>query len=114
MAIFTMDASIVQVYLNQEPIFSLQPEGVTSSLTTATVPIPTTSGNSRSSMVPSLVLSEQKQKEAQYLLQRFRHSLGEVSCLHLEEYVSLPPEATLSIRYYSAQLAQGFLSIQKI
>jgi hypothetical protein len=49
-----------------------------------------------------------------YFLKRFRHSAGEVTCISVEEYVSLPPEATLSVRFHAAVPAQGFFSIKKM
>lgn len=49
-----------------------------------------------------------------YYLKRLRHSAGEVTCLSIDEYVSLPKECTLSVRYHSAVPAQGFFSIKKM
>ena len=112
---FTQESTILQVYLNNEPIFSYHPDQLPSSQ----VP----SGPSNQSalatgiLLPNnhtpLPLVKEKQKE-HYYLERFRHSIGEVSCISIEEFISIPPEAQLSVRYYSSQLAQGFLSLQKI
>ena len=49
-----------------------------------------------------------------YFLKRFRHSAGEVTCLSIDEFVSLPPDATLSVRFHSAVPAQGFFSVKKM
>jgi hypothetical protein len=40
--------------------------------------------------------------------------IGEVSCVCMEEYVSLPAEAELSVRFHSAAPAQAFFAIRKI
>lgn len=107
LAVFTLESTILQIYVNNEPIFSLQPELVQSlqNQGSANILPPAAASN--------MMLSDQK-KENQYHLQRFKHSIGEVSCLHIDEYVSLPPECIISVRYYSSALAQGFLSINKM
>jgi hypothetical protein len=109
-AVFTLESTVLQVYLNNEPIFSYRPTNDQllnnkSNTTNIQAGLPSNNNtNSRSSQQP----------HSQYQLERFRHSIGEVTCLSIEEVVSLPPEAILSFRYYSPQLAQGFLAIQKI
>ncbi len=86
-AIFSLEAIVLQIYLNNEPICSYQP----------------TIGQPNS------------QLEGLYApLKRLKHSIGEVTSWHLEEYISLPPDATVSIRYHANTPAQGFLAIQKI
>jgi hypothetical protein len=100
------------VYLNNEPIFSYRPNDQqqlnNKSSTQSGLPSSNNTNN------PRLSSQQQQQPPSQYQLERFRHSIGEVTCLSIEEVVSLPPEAILSFRYYSPQLAQGFLAIQKI
>jgi hypothetical protein len=104
---FTMESTILQVYLNNEPILSYQPDH-----------LPTVSQPMSFSAVPLLQSGnsnlDNKGKESQYSLQRYRHSIGEVTSLRIDEIVSLPPQCTLAVRYSSSQLSQGFLSIHKI
>ena len=55
---------------------------------------------------------------------RSRHSIGEVSCLSIDEVVSLPAEANIKVRLHVHQLtshsqnaiadAQAFLSLKKL
>ena len=59
--------------------------------------------------------------EAHYVLQRSRHSAGEVSCLLVDELLALPAHAEIAVRYESAEDAavaapgcQAFLMIRKI
>lgn len=47
-------------------------------------------------------------------MRRLRHSVGEVTCLCIEEHVSLPADALLAVRFESAAPAQAFLSIKKL
>ena len=47
-------------------------------------------------------------------MKRLRHSAGEVTCLSIDEFVSLPLEAQLSVRFHSAVPAQGFFAIKKM
>ena len=49
-----------------------------------------------------------------YVMRRLRHSVGEVTCLSIEEHVSLPADALLAVRFESAAPAQAFLSIKKL
>lgn len=49
-----------------------------------------------------------------YVLRKNRHSAGEVTCLSVDEHVSLPSNAKLSVRFNSQASAQGFFSIKKL
>lgn len=91
-AVFTSLPSALQICLNGEPILSLQPN----------VSDPDTASNSQ-------ILREER-----YVIRRLRHSVGEVTCLAIDEYVSLPSDAVLSMRFHSAATAQAFFSIKKM
>lgn len=119
---FTLEATILQVYLNNEPLLSYHPQ---QQIANANIPIiqpgnpPTTqpgvissNNNNRAIFVKPSSLSQGKDQN--YSLERFKHSIGEVSSLQIDEFVSLPPECSISIRFNSSQLAQGFFSLQKI
>jgi hypothetical protein len=109
---FSMESTILQVYLNNEPIFSYRP-GI---LTSSTPPVPVAAAIHTVPLLQSNSShsSNKEGKESQYYLQRYRHSIGEVTSVCIDEIVSLPPHCTLAVRYYSSQLSQGFFSIQKI
>lgn len=49
-----------------------------------------------------------------FVLRRGRHSVGDVTCVDIDEYVSLPAEGVLSARYHASTAAQAFLSIKKL
>jgi len=49
-----------------------------------------------------------------YVLKRNRHSVGEVTCISVDEYVSLPVDALLAVRYHSTTPSQGFLALKKV
>jgi hypothetical protein len=83
----------VQVCLNGEPILSLQPEQG-----------PWQGAEAGGSLA----------RDDQYSLRRNRHSAGEVTCLGLEEHVSLPADAKLAVRFNSQAAAQAFFSIKKL
>ena len=91
-AVFTSLPSALQICLNGEPILSLQPN----------VSDPDTANNSQ-------ILREER-----YVIRRLRHSIGEVTCLTIDEYVSLPADAVLAMRFHSAATAQAFFSIKKM
>lgn len=78
--------------MNGEPILSLQPD----------VSDPTTASNA------------QALREEKYIIRRMRHSVGEVTCLAIEEHVSLPADAQLTMRFHSSSPAQAFFSIKKL
>lgn len=94
----------LQVYLNGEPIFALQP----------VTPAPTNKDMKRLPSNLSASVSTSRINESEYMIKRLHHSIGEVSCVCLEEYVSLPPDAALSVRYHAAAAAQAFLSLRKL
>jgi hypothetical protein len=101
-AMFTTVPAVLQVYLNDEPIFSYQPEALNNQQSIAG------SANGIGAATTS------SQKSDKYFLKRLRHAAGEVSSLCIDEFVSLPPDASLSVRFHSAVPAQGFFSIKKM
>lgn len=117
-SMFTTNTSLVHkiaVYLNDEPLFTLQ----NTSSSTVTFSTHTTPKNS--------LANAEATSTVQPVLTRYRHSLGEVSSLTLEEYVSLPPEARLTVcllperkdafvdAVMSDEMApQGFLALKKL
>ena len=52
--------------------------------------------------------------EAGYVLRRTRHSVGDVTCVGLDEYVALPGPAAVAVRFESASKAQGFVALRKL
>ena len=90
---FTSIPISLQLCLNGEPILSLQPD----------------INDSRTNIVTSQGL-----KEERYIIRRLHHSIGEVTCVSIDEYISLPPDAALSVRYHSQSVAQAFFSIKKL
>jgi hypothetical protein len=52
--------------------------------------------------------------DCRYVLKRSRHSVGEVTCISIDEYVSLPVDALLAVRYHSTTPSQGFLALKKV
>lgn len=117
-SMFTTNTSLVHkiaVYLNDEPLFTLQ----NTSSSTVTFSTHTTPKNS--------LANAEATSPGHPVLTRYRHSLGEVSSLTLEEYVSLPPEARLTVcllperkdafvdAVMSDEMApQGFLALKKL
>ncbi|KAJ1390275.1 hypothetical protein B484DRAFT_409063, partial [Ochromonadaceae sp. CCMP2298] len=102
-AVFTTAPAILQVYLNDQPLFSIQPESLNQNQGTGQG----NQGTGSSGATPS-------QKSDKYYLRRLRHVAGEVSCLSLEEHVSLPSDAHLSVRFHCAVPAQGFIALRKM
>ena len=92
-AMFTHKPSALQVYLNDEPILMIQPHGSKADNTMSV----------NGSIDPN-----------PYSLRRFKHSVGEVTSIHIDETVSLPPDAAISVRYFSSNPAQGFIAIRKV
>jgi len=101
-AIFTVEPAVLQVYLNDQPMLSYQPE---------------LSPNASNGVIASVNNSKTTphvSKTDRYYLRRLKHPAGEVTCLSIDEYVSLPPDSSLSVKYHSAVVAQGFMSIKKM
>jgi hypothetical protein len=96
-AVFTSVKATIYVLMNNEVVLSLQPlqESYASSSTAAKV------------------AAVESAKEESYHLRRMRHSAGDVTCVALEEYVSLPTNAVISIQFHAAVAAQAYLSIVK-
>ena len=119
-SIFTIESAIIQVYLNDEPILSYQPESIQSSGVGGTSgggnsPIGLTPMNSfNNNPITSMIQNTRNANNDRYYLKRLRHSAGEVTCLTIDEFISLPPEANLSVRFYSTNPAQAFFSLKKM
>jgi len=92
---------VLQVYLNDQPVFSYQPELSPS----AGNGVITSANNSKATPTS---------KADRYYLRRLKHPAGEVTCLSIDEYVSLPSDSSISIKFHSAVIAQGFMSIKKM
>ena len=88
---FTNVPSTVQLCINGEPVFTLEPADQSSN-----------------------VAAVMQRPENQYLLRRSRHSAGDVSCICIDEYLALPAQATIAARFTSTVRAQGFLSLRKL
>ncbi len=93
-AVFTNLPVAVTLCLDAEPIIVLQPEST---------PDRTSS-----------FVNEQSNREEKYLLKRLRHSAGDVTAVTLDEPVSLPENASLTLRYQSAVASQAFIAIRKL
>ena len=103
-AVFTTIPVTVQVCVNGEAVISLQPDTGEGHFV---------GSQARSSGVinaPVIALSS----EHKYVLRHLRHSAGEVTCVSIDECVSLPMDSAISIRYHSTHMAQGFLSLRKL
>jgi len=101
-AVFTVEPAVLQVYLNDQPMLSYQPE---------------LSFNVSNGVIVSVNNSKttpQVSKIDRYYLRRLKHPAGVVTCLSIDEYLSLPPDSSLSVKYHSAVVAQGFMSIKKM
>jgi hypothetical protein len=102
MAVFTYLPVGVQICLNGEPFLSMQPD------TQANTGNPATNnGNPNNNNFNS-------SSDGAYVLRKLRHSAGEVTCVSIDEHVSLPAEAEISVRFHSAAPAQAFMSIRKL
>ena len=99
LAVFTMVPTLIHIYLNDEPLLFHQP--ITSSPSIS-------SSAAAAAEVISLVGTGDGN------IRRLRHSAGEVTSVSIDEYVSLPPEARLSVRYQASTVAQAFFSIRKL
>ncbi len=112
-SIFTTSTSVMQklaVYLNDEMLFVMRTNNNNSPVHSNN----TSPKNGVNSVNNSNGLT----------VSRYRHSLGDVCSFTLEEYISLPPEARLSVCILRDSLAsggeamgampQGFLSLKKL
>ena len=95
LSIFTALPVAITVMLNDEPMLSLEPDtGVDGRL--------------------SSYANVQGLREERYCLKRLRHSAGDVTAVTLDEPLSLPANATISVRYRSSAASQAFLSLRKL
>ena len=94
-SVFTALPVAVTVMLNDEPLLSLEPDTGTEGRL-------------------SSYANAQGLREERYCLKRLRHSAGDVTAVTMEEPLSLPANATISIRYQSAAASQAFLSLRKL
>ncbi len=101
-AVFTTLAVSIQICVNGEAVITLQPDTSESNVQAP-----------KSGVVmnnPNVGLSN----EHKYVLRHMRHSIGEVTCVSIDECLSLPLDGAVSVRYHSTQMAQGFLSLRKL
>jgi hypothetical protein len=103
LSVFTLDSAVVQLYLNEEPLLLYQPDNSLQS----------NDSNKQTGTLNSSRATRTANND-RYQLKRLRHSAGEVTCITIDEYVSLPLEAKLSARYQSSHAAQAFLAIKKL
>jgi hypothetical protein len=93
-AVFTTKPLALQVCLNWEPLLSLQP-----------------SGGSDGSGSPS---AEGRVVQGQGHVIRAIHPAGEVTCVTIDEYISLPAESVLAVRFHAGAPAQAMLTLKKL
>jgi hypothetical protein len=94
-SIFTALPVAVTILLNDEPLMSIQPD----------------TGSDRPL---SSYANAQGLREERYAIKRLRHSAGDVTAVTVDEPLSLPANATLSVRYQSAAASQAFLALRKL
>ncbi len=94
LAVFTTLPVALTVCLNGEPVLSLGPD-------------------TRPDRLSSFA-NAQGLREERYLLRRLRHSAGDVSGVSMDEPLSLPANAVISINYQSATASQAYLSLRKL
>ena len=93
-AVFTTKPLALQVCLNWEPLLSLQPPG-----------------GSDGSGSPS---AEGRVVQGQGHVIRATHPAGEVTCVTIDEYISLPAESVLAVRFHAGAPAQAMLTLKKL
>lgn len=98
-AMFTSLPVTMQICLNGEPVFSVQPDP---------------SDGSGSGHTLTTFVNAQSLRDDRYTQRRLKHSAGEVSSVAIDEFISVPAEATLAVRFHCAAAAQGFLSLKKL
>lgn len=96
---FTSLPVAIQICLNGEPIITLNPDSATPRSAKAH---------------PAVVSSKGLLDDQSYVVRRLRHSVGDVTCISVEEYVSLPQDGAIAVRFHSQTAAQAFLAIAKI
>lgn len=98
-AIFTALPVAAQVCLNGEPIVALQPD--------TTIP-------KSAAVHPSVISSKGLLNDQSYNVRRYRHSAGDVTCISIDEYVTLPLDGAIAVKFHSQTAAQAFLALAKI
>ncbi len=48
------------------------------------------------------------------MLKRQRHSMGEISCLSIDEFISIPANGNISVKCQTRVPFQAFISLRKI
>ena len=99
-AVFTSLPVKLTLFLNDEPLLLLQPD-------TAAAP---------EAFSMSAYINAQAHRDEKYTTRRLRHSAGDVSAVSIDEPLSLPADAVLSVRFHSAgaNSAQALLSLRKL
>lgn len=93
-SVFTSLPVAVTILLNDEPLLSIQPDSPADRV--------------------SSYANAQGLREERYAVKRLRHSAGDVSAVSVDEPLSLPANATISVRYQSAAASQAFLALRKL
>ena len=93
-SVFSCLPVTITVILNGEPILELGPD-------------------SRQDRLSSFA-NAQGSREERYLMRRLRHSEGDVTGVSLDEPLSLPANAVISVGYQSVAVSQAFLSLRKL
>ncbi len=94
LAVFTNLPVSLTVCLNDEPLLVLGPEATPDRL--------------------SSFANIHALREEHYILRRLRHSAGDTTAVSLDEPISLPANAVISIRYQSVTASQAYLSLRKL
>jgi hypothetical protein len=109
LAFFTMESAMIMIYVNDEPILSANTNHTNTAVTSTSSTSPTNNATSNSSQQQTLTSALRETN-----VKRFHHSIGEITSVSLEEYLSLPPEARITIRYHAHHPAQGFIAFRKL
>jgi len=94
LAVFTSLPVSLTVCLNGEPVLALGPDAAPDRL--------------------SSFANVQGLREERYSLRRLRHSAGDTTAVSLDEPISLPTNAVISVTYQSAVASQAYLSLRKL
>jgi hypothetical protein len=93
-SVFTSLPVALTILLNDEPLLSVQPDAAEDRV--------------------SSYANAQGLREERYAVKRLRHSAGDVSAVSVDEPLSLPANATISVRYQSAATSQAFVALRKL
>ena len=97
LALFTTKPVVAQVCLNWQPLLSIEPPYL---------------GDENNS--ETLMGLEEMPLQGQGQVMRSKHPAGDVTCITIDEFVSLPSESLLAVRFQSPTTAQAMFIIKKI